>query len=330
MGVSHGFHFLHPAWLLALPPLVALAIWLTHKRARDGAWSRLIDTDLIPLLRVSQGGQGQSPWGLVGALWTVAVLALAGPAWRYEQTRAFRVPADWVVVLDLSPSMSATDVPPDRVTRARYAISDLLSAAHDARVGLVVFAGEPHVVTPVTSDVATVRVLLQPLSPSLMPETGDDMAPALEEAATLLHGDHGSHQEVIVFSDGSEDIAESLIAAHQLHQQGITVNVVAVGTAAGAPAPNGEGGFVRDAHGRVELTRVRTDELRRIAVAGGGMFVPLQRTQELIASLQAHESGPLGGGEATGLRLGHWRNDGIWLLPPLLLLAALLARRGWV
>lgn len=329
MGVTQGFHFLHPGWLLALPPLVLLALWLTRKRARDGAWSRLIDADLLPLLRVSEGGQSQSPWLLVGALWTLAVLALAGPAWRYERAPAFRVPADWVVLLDLSPSMDATDVPPDRVTRARYAISDLLSVAHDARVALVVFAGEAHTVTPLTNDVATVRVLLQPLSPALMPESGDQMAPALAEAESLLSGEHGTRQ-VIVLSDGTEDVAESLTAARELREHGITVNVVAVGTEAGAPAPDGHGGFLRNAAGKLLIDRVRTDELRRIAAAGGGMFVPLSRMPELLASLQARQSGPLDAGEATGQQLGHWRNEGIWLLPPLALLAALLARRGWV
>lgn len=331
MGVSgEGFHFLHPAWLLALVPLLLLGAWLVRRRSRDGSWSRLVDPDLLALLRVSQGGRGESPWTLLGVVWTLAVLALAGPAWRLEQTPAYRVPAAWVIVLDLSPSMSATDVPPDRVTRARFAIADLLSAAHDARVGLVVYAGEPHTVTPLTSDVATVRVLLQPLSPDLMPESGDQLAPALVQAQELLQANHGRRQQVIVLTDGSPDVGESITTAHQLREHGITVNVVGVGTPGGAPAPDGKGGFVRDSHGTPELTRLQTGALKRIAAAGGGMYVPLSQLPQLSASLQALQSGPEEAGQATGERLGHWRNEGIWLLPPLLLLAALLARRGWV
>jgi Ca-activated chloride channel family protein len=324
------FHFLHPAWLLALPPLLLLTAWLTRQRARDGSWGRLIDPDLLALLRISEGGHRQSPGLLLGVIWTLAVLALAGPAWRYEQSPAFRVPAAWVVVLDLSPSMSATDTPPDRVTRARYAIADLLSAAHDARVGLVVYAGEPHTVTPLTSDIATVRVLLQPLSPALMPETGDSLAPALEQAQSLLRAVQGRDRQVIVLSDGSDDVSSSLTTARRLRDEGITVNVVGVGTEAGAPAPDGKGGFLRDQRGIPRLTRMQTDELKRIAAAGGGMFVPLSGLPAFSASLQARQSGPLDAGEATSERLGHWRNEGVWLLPPLLLLAALLARRGWV
>src|SRR6185437_2011841 len=125
------FHFLHPFWLLALPPLVALAVWLARRRGRDGGWPRLVDGELLSLLRLSEGGAGHSPWPLVGTAWALAVLALAGPTWQRQVTPAYRAPAAWVVALELSPSMDATDVAPTRAARARYAIDDLLSAAHD-------------------------------------------------------------------------------------------------------------------------------------------------------------------------------------------------------
>jgi Ca-activated chloride channel family protein len=325
-----SFHFLHPAWLLALPPLLLLSARRALRRARDGSWSRIVDAQLLPLLRVSQARRGHSPWMLLGVIWTLAVLALAGPAWRHEQSSAFRVPAAWVVVLELSPSMNARDVAPDRVTRARYAVADILSAAQDARVGLVAYAGEPHTVAPLTSDVATVRLLLQPLSPGLMPEPGDALAPALEEADGLLRAAAGAHRQVIVLADGSGDVAESLRTARRLAERGITVNIVGVGTEAGAPSPGGRGEFARDSQGALKMTRMQSDALKRIAVAGGGLFVPLAQLPGLLHALQAHRAGPLEAGEATNEQVGHWRNEGVWMLPPLLLLSALLARRGWV
>ncbi|MFX9023860.1 VWA domain-containing protein, partial [Acinetobacter baumannii] len=81
--------------------------------------------------------------------------------------------------------MAASDMTPDRVTRARYAVDDLLGAARDARVGLVVVSGEAYTVSPLTEDVATIRGLLPPLAPSIMPGSGDQLAPALETAAKL-------------------------------------------------------------------------------------------------------------------------------------------------
>lgn len=325
------FHFLHPYWLLALPPLVALAVWLAGRRGRDGAWPRLLDGELLPLLRLSEGSTGRSPWPLIGLAWTLSVVALAGPTWQRQITPAYRAPAAWIVALEVSPSMDAGDVPPSRIARARFGIDDLLSAAHDARVGLIAFAGDAYTVAPLTSDVATVHNLAQPLAPSLMPESGDRLAPALEEAARLLQASPGRNRQVIVLTDGFTDPARALVAARQLHHQGIAVNIVGVGTSSGAPQPDGNGGFVRNAHGQVVLTRLDSDLLRQVATAGGGRFVPLSALPELVADL--HEAGSRemsSGAAAPDVRLASWLNDGVWLLPVLLLLAALVARRGWV
>jgi Ca-activated chloride channel family protein len=109
------------------------------------------------------------------------------------------------------------------------------------------------------------------------------------------------------------------------------VNVVGVGSSSGAPQPDGNGGFVRDAGGQVVLTRLDADPLGRIAAAGGGRYVPLSAMPKLITGLQEAGSREMGSGVAAPhVRLASWLNDGVWLLPPLLLLAAFLARRGWV
>jgi Ca-activated chloride channel family protein len=227
--------------------------------------------------------------------------------------------------------MSASDVSPNRIARARYAAIDLLSAARDARVGLVAFAGEPHTVAPLTTDISTVRLLLQPLDPSLMPEAGDRLAPALEQAQSLLRAGLAKHGQIVVFSDGSGDPVESLRVAQRLRGQGTTVNIVGVGTQSGAPEPNGKGDFVHNASGAVQLTRLQTEELERIAAAGGGEYVPVSGVSRLVARLQSAQSQEVDTPSASAReRLTIWQNGGVWLLPPLLLFAALLARRGWV
>ncbi|MGH8181531.1 MAG: VWA domain-containing protein [Steroidobacteraceae bacterium] len=326
-----AFHFLTPYWLLALPPLVALAVWFARRRGRDGPWPQLLDGELLALLRLSEGGAGRSPWLLVGLVWTLAVLALAGPTWQRQITPAYRAPAAWIVALELSPSMGAADVAPSRIARARFGVNDLLSAAHDARVGLVAFAGDAYTVAPITGDVATVSNLARPLSPALMPEAGDRLAPALDEAARLIRASRGQDRQVIVFTDGFTDPARALVSAQQLHDQGIAVNIVGVGTAGGAPEPDGNGGFVRNAQHDVVLTRLDTGLLEQVAAAGGGRYVPLSGLPTLIAQLHAAGSREMSSGVAAPrVKLSSWLNDGVWLLPPLLLLAALIARRGWM
>ena len=326
-----AFHFLHPAWLLAILPLAGLAIGFALRQRRSGGWAQVVDAELLPALRLQSAERRGTPWLPIGCAWTLAALALAGPAWRQAPSSAFRSPGQWVVVLDLSPSMAVGDVAPDRATRARYAINDILSAAHDARVGLIVFAGEAHTVVPLTSDVATVRALLQPLTPSIMPESGDEIAPALEDAARLLRQTGGRNGKVIVLSDGFADPARALQVAQLLKQQGAELDVIGVGTAEGALQLDASGGFVHDAQGASVLSKLPIDELQHLAVAGGGRYWPLTEVGAMLVSLQSESSNPLEeSAVATKLQVGAWRNEGIWLLPPLLLAAALCARRGWL
>ena len=329
--MAHTIHFLHPLCLVALPPLWALAAWFARRRGRDGAWPRLVDAELLPLLRLGgSAGGGRSPWPLIASVWTLAVIALAGPSWQRQSTAAYRLPAAWVIALQLSPSMEASDLPPSRIARARFAVDDLLSAAHDARVGLVAFAGEAYAVSPLTTDDATVRNLSRALSPGLMPEHGARLAPALQSAARLLKAWAGRDRQIIVLMDSVHDPARAMQTAAALHRAGIVVNVVGVGTTGGAPAPDGSGGFRRGPDGKVWLTRLDPNVLGQIAAAGGGEFVPLAQLPRLIADLHAQGLRSLGSARAAPrVRLSDWLNDGIWLLPLILLLAALVARRGW-
>ena len=141
------------------------------------------------------------------------MLALAGPSWQQDNAQAYRAPAAWVLVLDLSPSMEASDLSPNRVTRACYALDDILSAARDARVGMVAFSDEPYTVTPLTQDVATVRALMPSLAPEMMPSAGDHLAPALVQAQQLLSASGARDKRIVVVTDGFDDPAAALRTA---------------------------------------------------------------------------------------------------------------------
>jgi Ca-activated chloride channel family protein len=327
-----SFHFLRPLWLLALPALWVLAWWLARRRAADGDWARLIDPELLPDLRLDAADRrAVSPWLWVALAWSVAVLALAGPAWERDATAAWRAPGAWVLVLDLSPSMAASDLPPNRVTRARYGIDDLLAAARDTRVGLVVFADEAFAVTPLTEDVATVRAMLPPLAPEIMPSPGDHLAPALEQAAKLLaRAGRKAAGQVVLLSDGYGDPDAALDAAQRLQNQGATLHVVGIGSVAGAPVADPRGGFSLDARGQPRLARLDVERLRQLAASGGGRYVDLAGLPDLIAVLQATSHQKEEATAMAGIEVEHWRDAGVWLLPLLLLLVAPLARRGWL
>lgn len=326
-----NIHFLRPLWLIALPLLWVLVFWLARRHKNDGDWSGFIDAELLPALRLDAASvKGMSPWPWLALLWTLAVLALAGPSWERDLTDAYRAPADWVFVLDLSPSMAATDVAPNRITRARYALDDLLGAAKDARVGLVAFSGESYTVTPLTQDVATVRALLPPLAPDIMPGPGDHLAPALAQAEKLLQAAGTHDQRIVVLTDGFDDPAAVLAAAAKLKVRGVTLSVLGIGTASGAPLQNADGHFARDALGRSKLAQLDIERLRQLANTGGGGYVEIAQVASLIHYLKAAPHSAEGAVAAQGVEVSHWRDEGVWLLPILLLLAGLLARRGWL
>jgi Ca-activated chloride channel family protein len=327
----HTFHFLRPLWLLALPVLWALVYWLARRRRNDGAWSGFIDPELLATLRLDEDKIiGIRPWPLLALVWSVAAIALAGPSWERDQAPAYRASAAWVFVLDLSPSMELADVAPDRVTRARYALDDLLNAAHDARVGLVVFSDEPYTVTPLTQDIATVKALLPPLKPGIMPSPGDHLAPALKQAAKLLQQGGAKDQQIVVLTDGFDDPAAALSAATDIKAKHISLSIVGVGTTGGAPQRNTSGGFVQDKQGRAQLARLDRPRLQQLAETGGGRYVDIAQLPALLASMQTTSESADGALAVHGVQVAQWRDAGIWLLPVLLILAAFLARKDWL
>ncbi|MDR3419289.1 MAG: VWA domain-containing protein [Nevskia sp.] len=332
LSALHAFHFLRPWWLAGLLPLWGLIAWLSRRRRNDGGWTRLIDAELLSALRLA-GGDGPaavSPWPWLVLAWTVALVALAGPSWQQDVTTGYRAPAAWVLVLDLSPSMAAADLAPNRATRARYALDDLLGAAHDARVALIAFGDDAYTVAPLTDDVATVRALLPPLAPDIMPDSGDRLAPALQLAQRLLKQADARDERVIVLTDGFADPAAAFAAAQQLHAGGVSLSVVGVGTDGGAPLRGATGTFAQDLQGRTLMTRLDPAPLRQLAASGGGDYYDLSEVARLGAVLQAHGARADDATARRDIRIEHWRDAGVWLLPVLLLLAALLSRRGWL
>jgi len=328
-----NFHFIRPLWLLTLPVLWGIVVRLARQRARGEDWSDVIDAELLPALQLdgdSEGGQSARPWPWLTLAWTLAVLALAGPSWQQDSAQAYRAPAAWVLVLDLSPSMDATDLSPNRVTRARYALDDILSAARDARVGMVAFSDEPYTVTPLTQDVATVRALMPSLAPEMMPTAGDHLAPALTQAQQLLSASGARDKRIVVVTDGFDDPAAALRTAAALKAQGIAISVVGAGTPGGAPLSGANGSFALGANGQTQLTKLKVDQLQQLASSGGGQYVDIAHVTSLVPTLQSTSERPGEAIAAQGVEVAHWRDAGAYLLPVLLLLVALLTRRRWL
>lgn len=331
----HAFHFLRPQWLLALPVLCLLVWWLARQHQQHINDASFIDADLLPALRLDSAATGKTnralqPWPWLALAWSLAVFALAGPSWQQSDTPAYRAPAAWVVVLDLSPSMEAVDLAPNRVTRARFAIDDLLGAARDARVAMVVFSDEAYTVTPLTQDVETVRALMPTLAPEMMPTPGDHLAPALERARKLLSVSGAKDRRIVVVTDGFDDPAAALQATEELGKQGVSVSVIGAATTGGAPMRGPDQRFATDAQGNPKMARLDRPLLAQLAAAGNGRYMDVANVAQLAENWQASSPQPGQAQAAQGVTVAHWLDAGAYLLPLLLVLVALLTRRRWL
>ena len=318
-------HFLRPWWWLALAVL-PLVLWVLARNG-DGraALARLADAALLPRLVSDTGLRRRFALGLVALAWLLAVAALSGPSWQKVPAPLYINGAARVVVLSLSDDMLAQDMRPDRMTRARFAVRDLLDDAGDARMALVAYAGAAFTVAPLTDDKNTILNLLQALKPDVMPVPGDDAAAGIRQGVELLRQAHAKGGEIVLVTDTADDAA--VAQAKAARAEGIRVDVLGVGTREGAPVPQAGGGFASGGGGTLMARRDDT-ALHAVATAGGGRYVVLQADGAGAAAfgMPVAEAGHASRAERAQL----WRDGGIWLLPVLLVLAALAFRRGWL
>lgn len=322
-------HLMRPEWLWALLPVALLALALVRARCRAGNWSAVIAPELLPYLAGDQADSRSNralPW-LVAA-WLVAVVALCGPSLRKIPQPVQQRADALVVVLDLSYSMKARDLAPSRMDRARQKIVDLLDRRDEGQTALVAFAGDAHVVTPLTDDNPTIANLLPALNPDMMPLPGSDTAAGIDLALDLLRSGSAGGGRILLLTDGvaagqREQIADAVRGA------GVELVVMGVGTRDGAPLPLPDGGFLRDPDGSIVIPSLDESALARLAGEAGGRYQPLRIDASDLDSLAGPAALP--GRERlteSGRRADHWQDQGYLLLLLLLPVAALLFRRG--
>ena len=320
-----SLHFIRPWWLLCLPLAVIIPTAWRFYRRPSGDWSKVCDAHLLKWLSV--GNQASKP-GLKGSVLAALVLAftalaLAGPSWQKLPDTSYSARDSRVLVLDLSMSMLAEDLRPNRLTQARFRLMDMLEATQEGQMGLVAYAGDAYVVSPLTSDMNTIANMLPALQPEIIPVAGSRADRALELAADLLERASVSQGEILLISDGAD--ASDARTAARLAQKGITTSVLAVGTREGSPIPSGAG-FVSDAQGNVVITRLEQESLKAVASAGNGKLSHLEAISNQASPWIGSEGGEfMLRDDALGER---WKDIGPWLVLILLPFVAAGFRRG--
>lgn len=317
------FIFLRPMWLLAFIPALWLVFILWRKQSTDTIWQTVFDQQLLERLWLEPPGQStRLPLLLLAAGWCLAILILAGPVWERQPEPVWRSQMSRILILDLSQSMNAKDITPSRLERARFKIMDILEKLNTGRIGLVVFAHEAHVVTPLTEDNETIKNLITALSTEIMPVKGDAAATALQLAADLLKLTGGNKGELLLISDGISDPAAAMSQAHNLRKQGYQLSVLGIGTEQGA--------IVSHSNGIAEFVRFDASPLQALAHAGGGTFSLLTTDNTDLNHLLSNNIPSSSYDKVSGGGVDRWVERGVLLLPLIVLLAAMAFRRGWL
>jgi Ca-activated chloride channel family protein len=329
--IINNFHLMRPQWLWATLPGLLVLLLLWQQRGRSGSWNTVISAELLPFLIGEQ--QGAKQRNLLPAIffaWLLACLAAAGPSWQKIPQPVIQKQDALVMVLDLSLSMKAADLAPSRIDRARQKLLDLLASRTEGQTGLIAYAGDAHIVTPLTDDNPTIANLLPALNPDMMPLTGSDAASAVAQAKALLHSAGVRNGRVLlvtdeVLSDQHAQITKTLAGS------GISLSVMGIGTATGAPIPMIRGGFLKDSAGTIVVPGLDAGNLQQLASSTGGRFRELTIDgSDLDYLLQEN---PLSGsGETLSLdrTADAWDDQGHWLVLLLLPFALSLFRRGWL
>ncbi len=329
---EQGFHFAQPLWFLGLLAIIPVAIWLVRSAARAarGPVHRYADPHLLPHLTGTRDLKTTERWGRFlrwSLLWTLLLTAMAGPRWDYTDMRLFHPGNNLLVLTDISRSMLAEDVSPNRLGRARQELQDLIVQDRQVRLGLILLASVPHVLSPITEDTGSLLNALPALSADLAsPDLqGSRLGPALARAENLLAGlPEDSARAILLISDGDFDEPDLPGQVARLAALGIRMHVLGVGTTQGATVPAPQGGVVVDpADPDRKPVRSALNEplLEELAKAGGGLYLRADyRDADTRAILEAATASRLPP-EASDERTRVW-NERYWL--PLILLAGLL------
>ena len=261
--------------LLLLPILAGLFIYAWQKRV--AALTRFADKKLIERLAPKNM---LNRWILKSIIFLIAfmflVIALTRPQFGVKTSMMERKGIDIMVALDISKSMLAEDIAPNRIDRAKHEISKFIDMLKGDRIGLVVFAGESFVQCPLTLDYGAARMFLKSVNTDWIELQGTALADAIEQSSKSLGTKVGKHKVLILISDGENHEGDAIKAAKKASKEGVKIYTVGLGSEKGAPIPihksSGSTVYKKEKNGDLVLTKLNSMTLEKIAIEGNGHY----------------------------------------------------------
>lgn len=313
------FQYPQAFWLLALIPFF-LMLYLLYVAWKRKSMKRIGDVHLIKELSKGHSRTKSFLKFLFIALaFACGCIALANPRIPDKNSGEARKGIDVVIALDVSNSMKATDIAPDRLSRAKQFISRVIDNLKDDRVGLVVFAGYGYAQMPLTFDYSAARLYVLSADPSNISAQGTSIADAFDKANILFGKESERFKSIILITDGETHDENAMEKLKDLAAKGVMVNTVGIGSPEGSTIKDSSGNVKMDASGQPVVSKLNEQILQQIAQATNGVYVHLQNSDAAVKQVMNQysqiEKKALG-----DTSLYTYQSYYVWLAAPMLLL----------
>ena len=274
-------------WLITIPVFVITYIVYTKRKQRQ--LTEFGDPELMAQL-MPDASKSRPIWkfGMLILALILLIVAAARPQYGQKEKTVKRQGIEVMVALDISNSMLAEDVAPNRLDRAKQMLSKMIDNMEDDKVGLVVFAGDAFTQLPITCDYVSAKMFLNTISPTLIPTQGTAIGAALQTAITSFGAQESeAGRAIILITDGENHEDDAIAAAKKAKELGMQVFVIGIGKPEGAPIPKpGTNDYFKDRAGQVVVSRLNEEMCQQIAAAGNGAYVRCDNTNTAMRALQ--------------------------------------------
>ena len=287
-------HFQYIEYLIALaavPAVIVLYIFLV--RWKKSAAKKIGDRKLVNHLTINFSSKKfLLKFILFTTAFALCVIAVAGLVIPDGSQKINRRGIDIMFALDVSKSMLAQDIKPNRLERAKQVITQIINKSPDDRIGLIVFAGRAYLQMPMTIDHAAAKMYLSSASPDDIPTQGTVISQALKMCGAAFNPKDKTYKAVVLLSDGEDHDNDALKVVKQLTSDGIMVNAIGFGSAQGAPIMDPETNtYKTDDKGNMVISKLNEEELSNIATKGNGIYQHYSSTDEVAANIEKKLSG---------------------------------------
>ena len=274
-------------WLITIP--VFVVVYIVHTKRKRRQLVEFGDPELLAHL-MPDASKSRPIWKfcLLMVALVLLIVAAARPQFGQKEKTIKRQGIEVMVALDISNSMLAEDVAPNRLDRAKQMLSKMMDNMVDDKVGLVVFAGEAFTQLPITCDYVSAKMFLNTTSPALIQSQGTAIGAALRTAiASFGTAESEAGRAIVLITDGENHEDDAVAMAKQAYERGIQVFVIGIGKPEGSPIPMvGSNDYMKDRNGQVVVSRLNEEMCQQIAAAGHGVYVRCDNTNTAMRALQ--------------------------------------------